>query len=705
VNEADLAELAVKAGVSPEWKDLAGVTHEVAPQTLRALLSLLGFPCGSASERRDSSARLEGRVREAAPPSLLTARLQEPLDLTGFARQARRAKLSFEDGSRQELMLGDGPEGRRLLPGLDRPGYHRLEIGDAQVTLAVAPPRCITIEDIAQGERIYGIAAQVYGLRRTGDGGTGDMGAVQALATAAATRGADALALSPLHALFSAKPERFGPYSPSSRLFHNPLHADPAMIFGTERVRACIEKAGLQRAMGELESLDLVDWPRAARAKLALFRALFENFERLELASPQPGTLATDFKSFVTEGGELLAGHARFETLHAAHLAADREASDWREWPCAWRDPESAEVAHFIEVHSREVAFHIFLQWLADRSLASAQNACKSAGMRIGLISDLAIGMNGAGSHAWSRQRDILVGASVGAPPDYYNANGQNWGLTAFSPHALIAGGFDPFLTTLRAVLRHAGGVRIDHVMGLMRLWLIPEGALPTEGAYVSYPVEDLFRLTALESLRHRAIIIGEDLGTLPYGFRERLAGEGIAGMQVLRFERDAHGFFRSPESWRPSAVAMSVTHDLAPTAGWWRGHDIDARASLAASSPAFADAEALETERRARATDRHFLWGALCHAGAAAGEQPTPDAPRSVVDAAVRFTASTPCGLAILPLEDALGMIEQPNLPGTIDEHPNWRRRLPGDASALLDVPSVVSRLETMRRRRSKEA
>jgi len=151
VNEADLAELAVKAGVSPEWKHLAGVTHEVAPQTLRALLSLLGFPCGSASERRDSSARLEGRVREAAPPSLLTARLQEPLDLTGFARQARRAKLSFEDGSRQELMLGDGPEGRRLLPGLDRPGYHRLEIGDAQVTLAVAPPRCVTIDDVAQG--------------------------------------------------------------------------------------------------------------------------------------------------------------------------------------------------------------------------------------------------------------------------------------------------------------------------------------------------------------------------------------------------------------------------------------------------------------------------------------------------------------------------------------------------------------------------
>ena len=175
------------------------------------------------------------------------------------------------------------------MPGLDRPGYHRLEMGDAEVTLAVAPPRCFTVEDVARGERIHGIAAQVYGLRRAGDGGTGDLGGVRALATSAARRGADALALSPMHALFPATPERFGPYSPSSRLFHNPLHADPSMILGAERVRACVEVAGLQSEMDELEGLDLVDWPRAARAKLTLFRALFESFERLELASRRAG--------------------------------------------------------------------------------------------------------------------------------------------------------------------------------------------------------------------------------------------------------------------------------------------------------------------------------------------------------------------------------------------------------------------------------
>ncbi|MBV8184357.1 MAG: 4-alpha-glucanotransferase [Hyphomicrobiales bacterium] len=702
MSEATLRELAAEAGVAPDWKDLAGVAHRVSAQTLRALLSMLGFPCDSESELRDSRARLQEQSGEAVKPCLITTRLNEPLVIPAFAGPAKTVKLCFEDGSRQEFVPDEDPQGRGLLmPRLDRAGYHRLETGDRELTLAVAPPRCFTVADVAQGERIYGLAAQVYGLRRAGDGGTGDMGGVRALGISAAHRGADALALSPLHALFSAIPERFGPYSPSSRLFYNPLHADPTMLFGAERIRACITQSGLQGEMAALEALDLVDWPRAARAKLAIFRSLFESFERSELAERAAPALAADFRNFAKDGGKLLAAHARFEALHASRLAENRDAWNWRDWPNAWRDPESAEVRRFVEANTREIEFHTFLQWLMDRSLASTQKACTSAGMRIGLISDLAIGMDGAGSHAWSRQRDILVGASIGAPPDYYNANGQNWGLTAFSPHALAADGFAPYLATLRAVLRHAGGVRIDHAMGLMRLWLIPEGASPTQGAYVSYPVEDLFRLTALESLRHRAIIIGEDLGTLPHGFRERLAGEGIAGMQVLRFERDEHGFFRSPQTWRESADAMTVTHDLPPTAGWWSGHDIEIRAALT-GAPAGADLNAPETERRQRATHRHFLWGAFCHAGSAKGEEPPPETPQPAVDAAANFTAATPCGLALLPLEDALGEIEQPNLPGTVDEHPNWRRRHAREADALLDAPLVEARLEMMRRRRT---
>jgi 4-alpha-glucanotransferase len=247
--------------------------------------------------------------------------------------------------------------------------------------------------------------------------------------------------------------------------------------------------------------------------------------------------------------------------------------------------------------------------------------------------------------------------------------------------------------------MRHAGGLRIDHVMGMARLWLIPEGAAPTAGAYMSFPAQDLFHLIALESFRHRAIVIGEDLGTLPHGFRARLDAEGLAGMQVLRFERDPRGFFMGPETYRPNAIAMASTHDLAPTAGWWAGHDIETRSKI----PAMLSESAAAAEREARSESRHFLWGALVHAGTAQGAEPAPEAADVVADAAARYVAMTPAALAILPLEEALGIREQPNLPGTVLEHPNWRMRLPGEAAALLDRPEAAPRLEAMRRRKGK--
>jgi len=392
----------------------------------------------------------------------------------------------------------------------------------------------------------------------------------------------------------------------------------------------------------------------------------------------------------------MLERHACFEALHAERLRLDRAAWNWRSWPPLWRDPSSQAVADFAAEHHREVAFHTFLQWLAGGSIDRAQLAAKQAGMRIGLISDLAVGMDNGGSHAWSRPGDVMIGMSVGAPPDYYSAEGQNWGLTTFSPRALVAEGFAPYIATLRAALCHAGGVRIDHVMGLMRLWLIPEGAKATEGAYVSYPVESLFHLTALESARHRAIIIGEDLGTLPHGFRERLDGAGIAGMQVLRFERDSDGHFREPAHWRPTAIATTITHDLPPTAGWWKGHDIEERARLRK----IADEGAASAELASRERDRHFLWAAFRHAGVALTEQPPPALTDPPVDAAARFIAATPCHLAILPLEDALGEVEQPNMPGTINERPNWRIRQQAETRELLGVSSAQPRLEAIKAR-----
>jgi 4-alpha-glucanotransferase len=287
-----------------------------------------------------------------------------------------------------------------------------------------------------------------------------------------------------------------------------------------------------------------------------------------------------------------------------------------------------------------------------------------------------------------------VVGLNVGAPPDLFNPLGQDWGLTAFSPRALVATGFAPFIATLRAALRNGGGVRIDHAMGLWRLWLVPEGAPPTEGAYLTYPLDDLVRLITLESSRHRAIVIGEDLGTVPVGFREILADAGIAGMRVLWFERDGEDF-RAPRTWALHAVAMTSTHDLPTVAGWWRGADIEARAALGMLGPG-GDAKA---EKRRRARDRKLLWAAFRHAGVAADER-VPDDDAGAVDAAVRFIAATPAELALVPLEDMLGLPDQPNLPGTVDAYPNWRRRYPGDARSTFDAPQVQKRARSLQRR-----
>jgi 4-alpha-glucanotransferase len=680
-----LRDLARRAGIADEWTTAAGATQAVTPDVLRQLLDALGFPCRTPSQIAESNERL--RQAAAVPPPLVTATAGAPIILPQ-RETAGRGRLVLEDGTRRDVALQRHRDRIRLVAKAP-PGYHQLHLDDRIVTLAIAPQRCFAIPDIAT-QPLWGLAVQLYGLRRHGDGGIGDAGALCAFVAAAARVGADAVALSPTHALFGADRSRYGPYSPSSRLFFNPLHADPRVLFGEDRVAAAIGAAGLTQRWAALEDRELIDWPAAAEAKFTVLASLFDGFQTAA-ETGQDRALVADFAAFRQAGGNLLEQHARFEVLHAAQLARSPGSWSWRMWPATWRDPQSAAVGAFAAEHARDVTFHAFLQWVADRSLAAAQSRARGAGMRIGLIADLAVGMDGGGSHAWSRQHDVVVGLTVGAPPDLFNPAGQNWGLTTFSPRALVECGFEPFLATLRATIRHAGGVRIDHAMGMMRLWLIPEGATADQGAYLAYPLDDLLRLIALESHRHQAIIVGEDLGTVPEGFRQRLTDTGIIGVAVLWFERCARAF-NPAATWPTDAAAMTSTHDLPTVAGWWRGTDIAARAAPdgAATDVALA---------RQRAIDRGLLWEAFRRSGSADGEEPPQD-PALAVDAAVRFIAATPSQLRLLPLEDALALADQPNVPGTVDEHPNWRRRYPVQADAVFDSPEVLARARSLTRR-----
>jgi 4-alpha-glucanotransferase len=678
-DDQELTTLAEEAGIAPLWRDVRGETQQVSPETLRSLLHTMGLPTATASQRDETRAAL-ATLHERLPRMLTMTAGPDGCAIPG-SHPGTHYRLKREDGSHEEGVLETGWGGEARLPAQHQPGYHRLDLPDGtHCIVAVAPPRCFGLEEAGalrhRGTRCWGLAAQVYGLRRTGDLGIGDVGGLADLGRAAAARGASCIAASPLHALFAADVERFGPYAPSSRLFRNALHADPGLVFPD----------GEPESDPAREAAELVDWPGAGRAKLARLRRLFE----LHKDDPR-------FVEYRSDAGQALEDHARFEALHAHHYGSDPALWHWRHWPEAHRDPRGAGVQAFARDHAEEVAFHSFLQFVADESLCEAQAALREAGMPIGLIADLAVGTDGGGSQAWSRQEEILQGPTVGAPPDFFSPLGQNWGLTAFSPTALRVEGFSAFLEVLRAALRHAGGVRVDHVMGLARLWLVPEGARAAEGAYLTYPLHDLLRLLALESHRHRAIIIGEDLGTLPEGFHGALDAAGVLGMRVLWFQRREDGGFIPPADWDAQAVAMTTTHDLPTAAGWWGSRDIGWRARL----NLFPDADSVRQESEQRARDRAELWQAMQGSGAATGDPPPVEDGAGFATAAAIHAAGAACSLALLPLEDALALEEQPNLPGTVQGHPNWQRRLPGEAATLLDAPDVGARLDAFAKAR----
>jgi 4-alpha-glucanotransferase len=726
---ADLAALAHLAGISAEWTDAFNAPHHVSPETLRRVLEALGVACETQSDIAASIAALH---RPSAPPPLVTADAGADFVLPPGAHGD--VEIDLPSGTMRPQPRVEA--GHAVLTAPSTPGYHPMRIGGAPTVLAVAPAQARSVRDLTSKHRAFGSAVQVYSLRRPDDGGIGDFGAVGDAAQALAAQGADALAISPTHALFAAEPTLASPYAPSSRLVLNPLLADPSCLFTENQIAAAWALADPAGRRPGWEAMPLIDWPHAGHAKYAMLRALFD-------ALPNAPAQHAAFEAYAIAASRDITQHAVFEAIHANQLARSG-SRNWRAWPTALRRPDSAAVAHFASAHREDVAFHVFLQFLAERSLDDAQARASAAGMGIGLIADLAVGMDGAGSQAWSRPRDMLEGLTVGAPPDLLNRDGQGWGLTTFSPTALKASGFEPFLATLRAAMRHAGGVRIDHVMGLRRLWLVPDGALPSEGAYLEYPLIDFLRLVAIESHASGAVVVGEDLGTVPAGFRETLAARGVLGMRVLPFECDAGGNFLPPDSWQRDAVAMTSTHDLPPIAGWWLGRDLAWRARLheeaarlaaaAAVSPmatsatvasqtmappttappaapppaaSFPAAAVPQTPAPQAIDERRAECGRFWHAAVSAGlaEGPVPDAthPEPAVDAAIAYVAACPCALAIVPIEDLLGLCEAPNLPGTINEHPNWRRRLDTPLAEALAAPRVAARLATLHRRASR--
>lgn len=503
----------------------------------------------------------------------------------------------------------------------------------------------------------WGIFCQLYELRSERNWGIGDFADLAALGRICGEAGADFLGINPVHALFSAAPTHTSPFSPSNRRFLNPLYIAPDVL-------GCARPA--------LPDSALVDYPAVARAKHAALRAAFE------ARGVEP-----EFDSFAEEGGEALRLHALFEAISAFH-----GGTGWHGWPEALQDLRSVEAKAFAAEHAGEVAFHTWLQWIARTQLHAAQRACLDAGMRLGLYLDLAVGEAQDGSATWSGAAAALPGLDVGAPPDMFSEQGQNWQLAAPSPATLRAQGFAPFRDMIAAQLRDAGALRIDHAMALWQLFLIPSGRPAAEGTHLRFPFADMLRTLAAASRANEAVVIGEDLGFVPEGFQDAMRQANVLSYRILYFEQDADGF-RPTADYPETALACLSTHDLPVLANWWRGDDIDRRLEHGLVSP-----DATAEHRTHRARERRDLVAIL-------GVEADPDAadlPRAVLDAAHGFIAATPAMLAGVRLADLVGPQAPTNLPGVTDGYPNWRPRSPVAVDAIANHPTFTRVTALMR-------
>ncbi len=570
---------------------------------------------------------------------------------------SRRRLGSKSDSGDRQRDTGD----RTIVWPTDLPeGSYRLHLTDAasfteEAPLIVAPPKAYR----GDFDRGWLLAVQLYGVRSARNWGIGDFTDLEALIELAGHLGADGIGLNPLHALFDDRPADCSPYSPNSRLFLNALYIDVEKI-PEFQPGAFAESAG---AIARLREGYIVDYKRVAELKWRALRVAFEKFR----AHPSAGR-KQDFDAFRAERA-LVSRFACFEVLR------HKFNKPWWEWPQQWRQPDEARCAELRQgPDAAEIEFVEFVQWTADRQLRSCRDLARRLGMKVGLYLDVAVGVQSDGFDAWNEQTAISRHLAVGAPPDPLNLAGQNWGLAGFNAAGLELQSFEPFREMLRASMRYAGAIRLDHVLGLKRLYLVPHGFAADNGVYVQMPFEALLAATAQESVAHRCVVVGEDLGTVPEGFREKMAEWGIWSYQVMMFERDDRGAFRGIDHYAPNALVTFNTHDLSTYAGWRSFSDLKLKRSLGIDPGESDDARwhaltMLSDVLRHHAIDRHDLY-------AVAG-----------------FLAKTRSRLLAISLEDLLGVVDQPNIPGTVNEHPNWRQRLPiaiDQIAAAIDVPAL---------------
>ncbi len=723
-----LAEAAGIWGLEPGYWDIWGQWHETSPEIQGGVLAAMGVACATATELEAAVAARElAQCSEVAPPSLVIAASSQPAAVplcvpeemrgASAAVEIRWESGRFEQQSHELSGLESGGERqaaggrrfvRRLLPLPALPlGYHEIEIRVASLPPAstrviVCPDRAWLPESLARGDRRTGLAVSLYGVRSARTWGCGDFTALQGVVDWVAGRiGASYVALNPLCAIHNRAPYNTSPYLPDNAFYRNFIYLDVERVeefAECAAARRLLDRPEVRAEIAALNAAELVDYDRVAALKLRFLRLLFRWFYQREL--PRRSPRAVEFLRWVEAEGELLDRFALHGAIDEWLHRRDPEVWTWHQWPDELRDPSSAASRRFAASHKRSVLFRKWLQWEIDRQLAGAYRHARARGMEIGLFHDLPLAIDRCGAQCWAHREFYVAGCRVGAPPDDFSPKGQDWSFPPPGRDAHRRDGYRFFAESIRRAARHGGALRIDHVMRFFRLWWVADGMATSEGVYVKDYHEDLLRILALESVRQRVMIVGEDLGTVEPEVRLLLRRFGILGCSVFYFEKDGSGAVRPPEDYPPQALVSATTHDLPTIAGFWLGRDIDARRDAGL----LPDDETWERMHAGRRAEKQRMLDALFARGLLPPEFPRreadfPELTGELHNAVTGFLASTPCLLMTLNQEDLTKEVDQQNLPGSVHQYPNWRRKMTFSVEDLDSSPAALDFALMLRR------
>ena len=707
-SQATYRDLLTAMGVA--WEDPEGLDREIARRRLGSWGAML-LPV-QLIKPAPALPRTTMRIWSPGPelPAAVDV-LGEMVSETGAPyRWERRLKLAGRLKS-QAVPGGFRVEVRLPLPADLELGYYDLTMTvqsggreeSGRTRLIAAPPQAYTPAWLEEGRRAWGFNLPLYALRSRANWGVGDFADLMEVIRWAGPLGAAFVGVNPLHAAGGRATADPSPYAPTSRIFLNVLYLSLAMapeMAACRKAQDLVASPEFQAAKARLAAASLVSYGEVHRLKRRVLKLLYETFCEAHGVPEAPPRTARgqEFARFVAAGGESLARFGQFLAL-ADHL----KEGDWRRWPGPYQHPEDPAVAKFAREHVKEVRFYQYGQWLAATQLGQVCQEAKQQGLPFTLYEDLALGASAGGFDTWAHQELFAQGAAMGAPPDAFNRQGQNWGLPPLIPERLRASGYQLFIDTLRANLPPGGMLRLDHVMGLFRLLWIPQGAEAGRGAYVTYPVQELLAILALESVRRRALIIGEDLGTVPPRIRQVLGKSGVFSYRVFYFERDGNHHFLAPEAYPARAMATVTTHDLPTLTGFWQGHDLALKRRL----NLYPEASLAEADAAARELDRRFLLEDLEHRGlrpeGAACEPMAGDfCPLELREAILDYLAQSKSALMEVRLEEVFGAPDQQNLPGTRQEHPNWRVKLPLTLDQMEQSPEFARLAARLNKARS---